>query len=541
MPNALHELVSAARSGAQWRVTALWLGALALATAGMLAMRASLAEVHIALVYLLVVLGSSSRGGRALGLAIAVVAFFSFNFFFIPPYHTLAIADPFDWLVLASFLVTAAVAAQLLDVARREAATARQRANEIDHLSSLGAETLNAGRADQALTAIAEVIRATLRIARCEILLRDDPGTKVAVAGASGVEPPPIADAPTYAGSTLVDWVAANGRTAVERDDGTVRIGDDAPADAPPLDLSGIRMLLVPLRVRGRTVGVLRVANTEAFTLDRAQQRFLTALSYYAALGADRVRLIAEAERADALRQADAMKDALLASVSHDLRTPLTSIKALAHEIRVAGDDRAVIIEEEADRLNRFVADLLDLSRVTSGTLAVSSAINAAEDLIGAALQRMSGALGERTIDASLDPAEPLLLGRFDFTHSLRVLVNLIENALKYSASRSPIEVSARRAGDTLEIIVADRGPGVAATERGRIFEPFYRPPGSPPDTGSAGLGLSIARRLAEAQGGSVSYEPRDGGGSLFILRLPAADVSDLELADARKTGEESL
>jgi two-component system, OmpR family, sensor histidine kinase KdpD len=284
----------------------------------------------------------------------------------------------------------------------------------------------------------------------------------------------------------------------------------------------------LPLLVRGRTVGVLRVAHANALPVDAERQRFLEAISYYAALGTERVRLVATAEHAEALRQADQLKNAVLASVSHDLRTPLTTIKALAHDIRADGDERAVTIEEEADRLNRFVADLLDLSRLAGGALVLRPEINAAEDLIGAALQRVGGALRGRTLNASLDPAEALLLGRFDFAHSLRALVNLIENALKYSPAETSVDVSAHRVGDALDFVVADRGPGVPLAEREHIFDPFYRPAGATPDAGGTGLGLSIARGLAEAQGGSVRHEPRDGGGSLFILSLPAADVADL-------------
>ena len=224
----------------------------------------------------------------------------------------------------------------------------------------------------------------------------------------------------------------------------------------------------------------------------------------------------------------DRVKNELLASLSHDLRTPLTTIKALAHRIGADGDERAVTIEEEADRLNRFVADLLDLSRLAGGALAVAPEITAAEDVVGAALQRVSGTLAGREVHASVDPREPLLLGRFDFVHALRVLVNLIENALKYSPPGAPVEVVARRTGDLLELAVCDRGPGVPPDERERIFEPFYRSAGRPPDAGSAGLGLSIARRLAEAQGGRLRYEPREGGGSLFVFSVPAADLAAL-------------
>lgn len=505
-----------------------WLGIAAVATVSMLAFRPALDRAHVVLVYLLVVLGASSRGGRVLGLTLAVTAFLCVNFFFIPPYHTLAIAEPLDWLVLITFLITAGVAAQLLATARSEARRAVQRAMEIDHLSSVGAETLNAGRASEALGAIATVIRATLEVDRCEIYLRDDARSVVELVAESGTEPPQRVDAATYAGAPLVDWVGSSGRPAIEREDATIRIGDAATGEGPALDLVDIRSLLVPLRVRDRTAGVLRIAHSRPITLDRAQQRFLNALSYYAALGAERVRLVADAERAEALRETDRLKDALLVSVSHDLRTPLTTIKALAHDIGLEGDERGVTIEEESDRLNRFVANLLDLSRMSGGALAVTPEVNAVEDLVGAALQSTSGTVNGRTVNASLDTATPLLLGRFDFVHSLRVLVNLIENALKYSPPNTEIDVRARRSDGMVEIMVADRGPGVPIAERDRIFAPFYRPPGSLPDAGSAGLGLSIARRLAEAQGGSVTFEPRDGGGSCFVLRLPAADLSEL-------------
>jgi two-component system sensor histidine kinase KdpD len=241
------------------------------------------------------------------------------------------------------------------------------------------------------------------------------------------------------------------------------------------------------------------------------------------------VRLVAEAEHAEALREADSLKDALLASVSHDLRTPLTTIKALAHDIATAGDERAATIEQQADRLNRMVADLLSLSRLNAGALPVRTELNAAEDLVGAAIQQVSGTLNGREVLASIEWSEPVLVGRFDFVHSLRILVNLIENAVKYSPDSAPVEIAVKRAGHALLITVADRGAGIAAAEQARIFEPFYRIAGVSPDGGSgAGLGLAIARRLAEAQGGTVTYQERHGGGSEFTLELPAVTLEEL-------------
>ena len=478
----------------RWVVAAAGGLALVVVTAALVAIRARLELVHVALVYLLVVLGGSAVGGRALGLVLAAAAFLAFNFFFIPPYHTLGIADPRDWIVLVAFLVTGIVAAQLLYRAQAEAAVARRRASEVDRLATLGAETLSAGRADAALAAIARVIQTTLGVRACDVFIRE----------------------------------AATGRLAP-----AARAGAGEP-DPPPSDADGAagdgRALLIPLAVRERVVGMLRLADDRPIALDPTRRRYLDALAYYAALGVERMRLTAEAERVEALREADRLKDSLLASVSHDLRTPLTTIRALAHEIAGAGDERALVIEEEVDRLNRFVADLLDLSRLGAGGVPLSIALNAAEDLMGAALQRVGGMAAGREIRAALGADEPVLVGRFDFAQSLRVVVNLLENALRYAPAGAPIDFTARRDGDALVFAVADRGPGVPLSEARRIFAPFYRPPGAPADAGAVGLGLAIAHALAVAQGGTITYEPRAGGGSVFSLRLPAADLAEAGL-----------
>ena len=330
-------------------------------------MRPVLAEVHVALILLLVVLGTSAAGGRVLGLASAAAAFIIFDVLFVPPYNTLVVANPLDWIVLLAFLVTSIVAAQLLYRAQEEARLAHERAGEIE-------------------------------------------------------------------------------------------------------------------------------------------------------------RLAAEAEHAHALREADRLKDALLASVSHDLRTPLTTIKALAHDLGSLGDERSEIIEQEADRLNRFVADLLDLSRLKAGALPLRIELNAADDLLGALVQRVEGSLGRKQLVVTLPPGDALLFGRFDFVQALRALANLVENARKYDSSDAPIELMAERTGAELAIHVADRGPGVPEGEVPRLFEPFQGPRGGRPDVGSAGLGLSIARKVVEAQGGRLTYSPRKDGGSVFTIFLPAVD-----------------
>lgn len=524
-----------------WLIAAL---ALAVSTAAMVAVRSSLDKAHVALVFLLIVLGGSAAGGRVMGLVLAVVAFLLFDYLFLPPYGTVVVSNPLDWLVLVAFLLTSVVATQLLSRAQERAEVARRHAAEVERLAALGAEALNAARADEALRAIAEVIQSALALGCCEIYLRrgspeESTSTervqleRVAHAGDGCAEAAPEDDV------SLAAWVGAHGLPAMVRVDGLTHVAPvQAVAQSGPalgafwLAGGGVRTLLLPLRVRERTVGVLRAAGTPSIALRVDQRQFLDALAYYAALGVERLRLTDEAAHAEALREADRLKNALLAAVSHDLRTPLTTIKALAGAIEEggahAGDARATSIEEEADRLGRVVGDLLDLSRLMGGALVLSPEVNAAEDLIGAVRQRVAGVLHGREIVVHTGARNglhaPMLLGRFDFVHALRALGNLVENALKYGAPGTPVELDVVRDGSMLVFGVSDRGPGVPDAEQERIFEPFYRPPGVPADIGGSGLGLTIARGLAEAQGGDVRYEPRPGGGSVFSLRLPAVD-----------------
>src|SRR4029077_13435458 len=211
--------------------------------------------------------------------------------------------------------------------------------------------------------------------------------------------------------------------------------------------------------------------------LDAGQRRFLDAITYYAALAIDRVRLVAEAEHAEALREADRLKDIVLASVSHDLRTPLTTIKALAQSEALQGNKSAAAIEEQADRLTRMVNDLLDLSRLKGGGFAARPELNTAEDLIGAAVRQTRGLFGDRSLRTVIDLDSPALVGHFDFSQSLRVLCNLLENAARYSPVAQPIELAARRDNGSLVFTVSDRGPGVRDEDVSLIFEPFYRAP----------------------------------------------------------------
>jgi len=453
----------------------LWTILLAFVTIAMGQFRPDIDQAHVVLTYLLVVLGASVAGGRGFGFVMACLAFVFINYFFQQPYDTLAMGKGLEPVVLFAFLATSMTATELLARAHAEAVEAGRRADEVTRLSHLGSETLNAGTPEKALGSIARVIRDELRVDSCSIdRVVDGAEVQIAHAGA---------------------W--------------------------PPVGAS--RTLTLPLTVHGEAVGSLRLHHPLDIMLDESQNRFLEALTYYAALGVERVRLEAEAAHAEALREANRLKDVLLATVSHDLRTPLTTIKALAQEAARHGDENAVVIEEQADRLSRLVNDLLDLSRIKGGTFKTNAELNSAEDVIGAVARQFAGAERGRQLMTAVDLSQPALFGMFDFVHTLRILSNLVENALRYAPTGSEVDLKATREGLRLRFSVADRGPGVPSSEVHQIFEPFYRPPSSAND-GGAGLGLSIAQRLAHAQGGVVEYAPRRGGGSVFSLLLPACD-----------------
>ncbi|MEO8620309.1 MAG: DUF4118 domain-containing protein, partial [bacterium] len=254
-----------------------WFGALLIVGTVMLPFRERLDKAHIALAFLLVVLGGSSAGGRALGLSLSVSAFFAFNWVFLPPYYTFVIADPLDWLVLFAFLVTGIVAAQLLEWRRREAELARARADEIDQLATLGAETLNAPRAEDALDAIAAVIRSAMGTDRCEIFMRETDGT-LHMAGRSH------ATSQSESSSSLLTYTVQHAEAAAERSDGTLTLIGDAvntartgEHDVDPL--ADLLALGIPLNVRERVVGALRLSSIRPFGLTDDKRRVLSALA----------------------------------------------------------------------------------------------------------------------------------------------------------------------------------------------------------------------------------------------------------------------
>ncbi|HEX8944721.1 MAG TPA: ATP-binding protein, partial [Gemmatimonadaceae bacterium] len=447
---------------------------------------------------------------RALGLVLAVLSFLSIDYFFQAPFDRFTVGNPLDWFVLVAFVLTAAVAANLLARAQAAAERARNRTEEVAHLSRLGAELLGAGTAENALSAIAVKVRETMNADTCAVfrtvVSENEPGVELVVLCGSGAS-----------------------------------VSPDQAAVATSRPQADAHSLIIPLRVHDRAVGVLGVRSSATLASDEASRRLFDALTYYAALAVERVTLVAQLEHAEALRESVRVREALLASVSHDLRTPLSTIKVLAQDL-VSRQDlatatrNAAVIEEQADRLSGLVTNLLDLTRLRSSAFPVHPDINAAEDMIGAVARQVSGVLGDHPLERRIDRGGPVLLGRFDFVQSQRILVNLVENAVRYSSAGAPITLGVQREDGSLVFTVSNSGPGVAPTERERIFEPFYRSPAAAADVGGVGLGLYIGRALAEAQGGTLTLCRSSTDRTTFELRLPAVDAAQLDEAELLET-----
>jgi two-component system sensor histidine kinase KdpD len=291
--------------------------------------------------------------------------------------------------------------------------------------------------------------------------------------------------------------------------------------------LAGARALYLPLAAAGGAIGVLGVRPAQPRRLLIPEQlHLLETFASQAALALERVALSEEAQRAQVQAETERMRSSLLSSVSHDLRTPLAVITGATSSL-VEGAvtlDPATRVElaqtayDEATRLNRLVGNLLDMTRLESGALQVRKEWQPLEEVVGATLTRLHDRLRDHSVTVTLPPDGPLV--PLDSVLVEQVLINLLENAIKYTPPGSPIELSATGAGDVVTVTVADRGPGIAAGDEQRIFDKFYRARAGT-GSGGVGLGLTICRGIVEAHGGRIWAENRPGGGAAFHFTLP--------------------
>ena len=513
---------------ASGRWLALAAVAVAALTAVMLPFRDRLDVLDVLLLYLLLTVGAALMGGLWPGALAAILGFLAFNFFFIPPYLTLSVAAVDHGLTLMVYLGAAIVTAQLVSRVREGEEEERREGRRMTQLAELNAALIGDVTLDAILERIAERVVSVYGAQGCRVLIRGEDGAL----GAGAFFPERIGPRVDRTGLALAEW-AMEHRRPVGRGGRGARIVGRAPGPA-----SGDRFpkmgdaLYLPIVANERVHGVLEVAGRPGQGAFHAEdEQTLTTFVHQAALALERARLGEEAARAAALAQSDELKSALLAAVSHDLRTPLASIKAAATSLlddSIAWDESAraellSAIDEETDRLTLMVGNLLDLSRIEAGALRPRKDWYDVDEVIGDVRTRLAGRMERHPLTVDIEPDLPPL--PFDYVQIAQVLVNLLENAVKHTPPGTPIAVSARRVPGAIEIAVRDEGPGIAAESQRRLFERFYRA-GSVTGAGGVGIGLTISKGLVEAHGGEIAVESAPGEGTTFRFTLPLPEAS---------------
>jgi two-component system sensor histidine kinase KdpD len=444
------------------------LATIAAATLAIYPLRHVAPVASLSVVFLPPVLVSATYWGLGLGVLTALISAAAFNFFHLPPTGQLEIASSGNWVALVAFLIVALVAGTIGELARARALEAEHRRGEADLAASLARELLLGQDTARALATTARRVADGLGLASAAIEL-----------GTAGADP--------------------RRQTLALRD----------------ADGAQIATLLVP-----------QALSPEAET--RLRDQVVPTLEALVAIARRRDAMQAEAVETAALRRSDDLKTALLRTVSHDLRTPLTSVVAAGHALgagTLTPEERAElssVVVEQGNRLAELVQNLLDLSKLQAGSAAPRSDWVSIDDLVAAAGDGLRPP--HSPLRLSVEPGLPEI--RADAAQLERAFANLLENANRYSDGR-PVAVHARQAGESMIVTVADQGPGIEPAELERIFEPFYRGHSAKrhASTGS-GLGLAIAKGFIEANGGAISVDSLPGQGTSFVVSLPIAERS---------------
>jgi two-component system sensor histidine kinase KdpD len=438
----------------------------------------------VALSLLLAVLGISAWWGLGAAILASVVGMVGFNYYFLPPVHTLTIQDPQNWAALFAFLITAVTASQLAERARRRAAEAEARRVESERLYELVQAMMLRG---SPASTIREFVHNVVRVFGCS--------------GAAFYYRP------------AEEIVRSGSETKVLSDHDLIAAAEvqDVSIDAA----SGIATS--PVRFGGRVMGSLALVGSPP------SEHIVRSIVNLVAITIEKARAMEDASHAEAARQGELLKAALLDSLAHDIKTPLTSIKAAVTSLLGAPDagqhELLTIINEEADRLNRLAAEVIEMARIEAGRLHLEKAPISVASMVDQALAGFTAGLDGRRVTVEIE--EGLPEGEADPELILSVVRQLVENALKYSPAGSPVAVSARAKNGKIVVGVADRGAGIEENERFRIFEKFYRGRAHRYGTKGTGMGLAIAKGIVEAHGERIWVESERGQGSAFFFTLP--------------------
>ncbi len=465
--------------------------------------------VDIALAYLLPILISAIQGGIGPSVAAAVLGILAFDFFFVPPFFSLTVANIHYLLTFTIFVLVALLTGTLAGRLQQHVKNTREREARIATLYALSREIAVVPDLDSALGTGAKKIAETID-GDVAVMLPDESGKLTVPAGAS----PQGSGFLNENERAVATWVFEHGQIAGR--------GTDT--------LGGATGLYVPLRTEGSTVGVLgiRLHHPEGY-LQPQERNLLEAFSNLIAVAVNRIKLAEQARQAYLLAESERLWLALFNSLSHELRTPLASIIGGVTGLLEGGElyssstrrELLQTIRQEAERMNRLVGNLLDMARLKSGMLQLNKEWSDIQDIIGVAVSRFGEPLSTRPLKIEIEPGLPLVPA--DFALIEQVLVNLLDNALKYSEPGSEIFISARRKGKEIEVVVADRGQGIPPEELGQVFDKFYRLKTSRQVSGT-GLGLTICKDIVEAHGGRIWAENNPGGGTVIIFVLPFGD-----------------
>jgi len=468
-----------------------------------------LALSNLIMVYLLGVVTVAVRYGRGESTLAAVLSVLAFDFFFVPPILTFSVSDAEYLLTFGVMLITGLVISTLTNRVKFQAQSAREREQRTSALYAMSRELVEARTKQEIVDAAARHLGSAL--ASDVFLLSHEPTAHNAAELTLFVA--------TGATATLEASEIAVARWVFDHGERAGRSTDTLPA---------AQSLFLPLKARHETVGVLGIrpilASWSILTPD--QMRFLETFAGQLALTLERIRIGQQVQQTQLEMQTERLRHSLFSAISHDLRTPLAAImgasstlidggESLSHAMR---QELASSIFDESERLNRLVGNLLEMTRLEAGALAIRKEWYPLDEIIGSVLRRMKRQLADRTVDIHLPPNLPLV--PLDQLLIEQVLVNLIENAVKYTPRDSPIEISAAPQDGAVMVQIADRGPGIAQEELAVIFDKFYRSSGVPGPEG-VGLGLAICRGIIDLHGGRIWAERRDGGGTAFRFTLP--------------------
>jgi two-component system sensor histidine kinase KdpD len=470
-------------------------------------LRPFFAPTNMIMFYLLAVVVASVRLGRKPAIATALFGVIAFDFFFVPPQLTLAVADTQYLMTFIGLFVVGIVISTLVARARERAEIMRTREVQTASLYYLSRDLAASVDITAVLKAVVSNVEEALQ-ARVAILLPE--GERLDILAASdGL----VLDIKEQA---VADWAFRNNH----------------PAGRATDTLVSADLIYLPLQTTVSVLGVMGIRlENEAYYHSQDNRRLMDAFATQAAMAMERIRFSRQAEQTQILQARENLERALLNSISHDLRTPLASVTGVLSSLREEGAHlgdhaRRELLEtacSEAERLNRFVGNLLDMTRIEAGAVRLKMEPCDVQDLVGCALAALEPRIGIREISFRMPPAMPLV--QMDMVLMTQVLVNLLDNANKYAPIESVIEVIAQVEGQWLVLEVLDRGPGVPEHDLKRVFDKFYRIP-VPEGAGGTGLGLSICKGIVEAHKGSIIAGNRVGGGLRIEVRLPLSQDS---------------